>query len=119
MRIEYKDKCSDYDGHVIDIYFSDVNEAFEIGKIFNEFCHNKKCCWISSNCLRIPLIEQNNIGLAIVPKTRLEKNLEKNLKQELQTAIYLLKKCCGLEKYSHSYEDLHNEVLTFIKNNEE
>ncbi len=35
--------------------------------------------------------------------------------QQLKESIALLKKCCGLTSYSHSYEDLHNQVLSFVQ----
>lgn len=35
--------------------------------------------------------------------------------QQLKAAIELLKKCCGLTKYDHSYEELHNQVLAFVQ----
>lgn len=70
MHIEYRNKeqNSDFDGPVLDIYYSNISEAFDMGNLFQKIHENNKCSWHGNMCIRIPLINMDKIGNAL-PKT--------------------------------------------------
>ncbi|MCK9439418.1 MAG: hypothetical protein WC188_04705 [Candidatus Caldatribacteriota bacterium] len=77
MRIKIPEKQSDFDGPVIDIYFENIKDAFEIGKIFQQICSLDKCVWEGNNHIRLPLIDMTKSGIAIYPHPSDSKKEEK------------------------------------------
>jgi len=63
MKIEFVEKNGDHDNVVIDIYY-DKEEAFETGMLFEKITARKLCVWRGSCCLRIPLMNMDETGLA-------------------------------------------------------
>ena len=73
MRVEYKNKCGDFEGPVLDIKVSlpgapGLDEAFVLGRVFEKIVAQKKCAWTLECGFRIPLIDMDEIGLAVLPK---------------------------------------------------
>jgi len=76
MRIEFIQKCSDFDGPVLDIYLSSIEDAFKVGVVFEKIVNKGKCVWRGGGFIRIPLVDMDEIGLALQPEMyQLLKNL--------------------------------------------
>lgn len=56
MIIDLKDKCSDCKEPVIDIYFSDPIDAFNLGVLFEKISSRGRCVWKGDKFIRIPLV---------------------------------------------------------------
>lgn len=65
MIITFIEHCSDYDYPCIDIGFTDVDESFKLGVLFEKISNCNLCVWKGNDHLRIPLIFMDEIGLAI------------------------------------------------------
>jgi hypothetical protein len=63
MHIVFTENNGDFDGPVLDIYFHDKKEAFELGRIFEKIVNAGRCVWLSKIFIRIPLVEANEIGM--------------------------------------------------------
>jgi len=70
MIVEHKDKCGDFDGPVLDILPGNTREAFDLGRIFEKIAFKNKCAWYLDVGIRIPLIDMDEIGLAVLPKAK-------------------------------------------------
>lgn len=57
-------KNSDHNGPVLDIYWDNSDEAFEIGRLFADIAAMKKCVWQGPGSIRVPLINMSKIGTA-------------------------------------------------------
>ncbi len=72
MRVEFIEKNSDHDKPVIDISAESYEDSFKLGVIFGEVSKRGLCIWYASSDLypkiRIPLVEMDEIGLAITYK---------------------------------------------------
>jgi hypothetical protein len=64
MLVKFVEENSDYEGPVLDIQYTNTEEAFALGVVFQEAIALNKCVWKGNNFLRIPLIEMTNIGTA-------------------------------------------------------
>lgn len=64
MRAEFVKKCSDYKGPVVDIFASEVSDAFLLGILFEKITACGGCVWKNGNSIRLPLVAMDDIGLA-------------------------------------------------------
>jgi hypothetical protein len=64
MLVKFVKENSDYEGPVLDIHYTNIEEAFALGVVFQEAVTLNRCVWKGNNFLRIPLIEMTDIGTA-------------------------------------------------------
>ena len=94
MEIKFVEQWSGYDGPVLDILPDTEQESFILGVLLQKFVHRKKCIWtdIRNSSIRIPLIDQSDIGLAIMPLgMKIENPLSANeIKEHISTVLFAL-----------------------------
>jgi len=59
MRIEIKPECLDIKGPILDIFFENNEEAFEMGKLFHQMRENMNIeCWTGAKFIRVALMNR-------------------------------------------------------------
>jgi len=65
MHVKLTEKCPDHDGPVLDITFCGKEEAFELGRLFENIMSKGMCSWHGEGFIRIPLVPRDDLGLAV------------------------------------------------------
>lgn len=70
MRVEFIERCSDHTGQVLDIYADNISDSFKLGILFEKISKAGMTIWCisdskGSSMIRVPLIECDELGLAI------------------------------------------------------
>lgn len=68
MIITLIEKNSDHSGPVLEILSEDINEAFQLGILFQKIANLNMTAWRLETSIRIPLVEMDKHGLAITYK---------------------------------------------------
>jgi hypothetical protein len=68
MIISYNENSPDFDGPVLDLTYTTIQETFEMGVLFQKIVNAKKSVWKGNQFLRIPLIDMAKNGTAL-PRT--------------------------------------------------